>query len=112
MVFCVVEQSEDEPPCERKGLTLSFPLCVCVMPSSLPPDGLPKISVEGNRSELHVNFALTPALYQNLPDSLITCLGVKVHPVLFNKGEAFSYCKAAATPYVASSGPHMYIITA
>ena len=64
--------------------------------SSLPPPHpltppslsaeLPPISLDGDRSELHVTFHLHSAHYAKLPPSLQSTQTVKLQPVLFNKG--------------------------
>lgn len=52
----------------------------------LPPDPYPEVSVSGCRSALHLTFALHPHLFHSLPATLTASRGVKVHPVLLNKG--------------------------
>ena len=53
---------------------------------SLAAGELPEVTVSGSRSELLLTFALPPHLYHDLPLTLRSSRGVKVHPVLFNKG--------------------------
>lgn len=47
---------------------------------------LPEVTLSGCRSALHLTFALPHHLYKSLPTTLLSSRGVKVHPVLFNKG--------------------------
>jgi hypothetical protein len=65
----------------------SVSLHVVAMETTLEvKDPYPKVSVSGSRSALRLTFALQPHLFHSLPASLTSSRGVKVHPVLLNKG--------------------------
>lgn len=44
------------------------------------------VTVSGSRSALNLTFALPPHLYDLLPTAIQSSSGVKVHPVILNKG--------------------------
>jgi hypothetical protein len=46
----------------------------------------PEVTLSGSRSALHLTFALPPHLYKTLPSTLQSSRGIKVQPMLFNKG--------------------------
>lgn len=58
----------------------------------------PVVTLSGSRSALHLTFAISPHLYASLPATIHSSRGLKVHPVLFNKGRPSSISQCTPPP--------------
>lgn len=50
------------------------------------PGVLPPFTLSGDHSQLHITFQLPAAVMDTLPEALASGMGLKISPVLFNKG--------------------------
>ena len=49
---------------------------------------LPPITLSGDHNQLHITFQLPAGVVEVLPEALASGMGLKIIPVLFNKGLA------------------------
>ena len=70
---------------------LSVCLSVCSLSLSpcLPTAELPPVKLEGDRNEVHITFFVSRSLFKQLPESIMVSQGIKIVPILFNRG---NYC--------------------